>query len=43
MVIVVAADRAEALAHLLREAGETVVPLGQVTAGQGVSYTGRLA
>ena len=43
MVAAVAADRAEALARLLMEQGETVVPLGTVTAGQGVSYTGHLA
>ena len=43
LVLVVAADRSDALAQLLREAGETVIPLGQVTAGQGVTYTGQLA
>ena len=43
MVAVVAADRAEALAQLLMEQGETVVPLGTVVAGQGVSYSGHLA
>ncbi|HVG49017.1 MAG TPA: phosphoribosylformylglycinamidine cyclo-ligase [Rubellimicrobium sp.] len=43
LVAVVAADRAEALARLLMEMGETVVPLGTVTAGQGVQYTGQLA
>ncbi|NUB43000.1 phosphoribosylformylglycinamidine cyclo-ligase [Fertoebacter nigrum] len=42
MIAVVAADRAEALAALLREQGETVVAMGHVTAGQGVAYTGRL-
>ena len=40
MVVVVAADRAEALADLLTEAGETVSVLGRTVAGQGVSYTG---
>ena len=43
MVLVVAADRAEALAGELAQAGETVTRLGQVAAGQGVSYTGTLA
>jgi phosphoribosylformylglycinamidine cyclo-ligase len=42
MVLVVAADRAEALAELLADAGERVVRLGTVTAGQGVTYDGRL-
>ncbi|TNC68062.1 phosphoribosylformylglycinamidine cyclo-ligase [Rubellimicrobium roseum] len=43
MVLVVAPDRAEAVARLLMEAGETVVPLGAVTTGQGVTYKGALA
>jgi len=43
LVVVVAADRAGALASLLAEAGETVVPLGRVVPGQGVRYTGSLA
>jgi phosphoribosylformylglycinamidine cyclo-ligase len=43
MVAVVAADRAGALAALLREAGETVHVLGHVAAGQGVAYRGALA
>ena len=42
MILVVAADRAAELSALLTGAGETVYRLGQVTAGQGVSYTGRL-
>ena len=43
MILVVAADRAEALTALLREAGETVHPLGTVTSGgPGVSYKGAL-
>jgi phosphoribosylformylglycinamidine cyclo-ligase len=43
MILVVAPDRAEALTALLVEAGETVTPLGHVTAGgPGVSYTGSL-
>jgi len=42
MIVVVAADRADALAALLREAGETVIPLGTVVAGKGVAYAGRL-
>jgi len=43
MIVVVAPDEAEALSALLAEAGETVSRLGTVTAGAGVSYTGRLA
>jgi phosphoribosylformylglycinamidine cyclo-ligase len=42
MILVVAPDRAEALADLLREAGESVHALGNVTEGQGVRYTGSL-
>ena len=42
MIVVAAPDRAEALAALLTEAGESVSVLGQVTAGEGVSYTGAL-
>lgn len=42
MIVVAAPDRAEALAALLAEAGESVSVIGQVTAGEGVSYTGAL-
>ncbi len=42
MVLVVSADRADALTNQLAAAGETVVPLGSVTKGEGVSYTGTL-
>ena len=42
MVLVVAADRAGALADLLTGAGETVHALGHVMPGQGVTYSGRL-
>ncbi|MCC5985038.1 MAG: phosphoribosylformylglycinamidine cyclo-ligase [Rhodobacteraceae bacterium] len=42
MVLVVAPDRAAALAALLADAGETVTPLGTVTAGEGLRYTGAL-
>jgi phosphoribosylformylglycinamidine cyclo-ligase len=42
LVAVVEAGRADALAALLAEAGEQVAVIGQVTAGHGVSYTGRL-
>lgn len=42
MIAVVAAERAEALAALLRAAGETVVVLGEVVPGQGVAYRGHL-
>lgn len=40
MVLVVAPDRAEALAHLLRDAGETVHVMGHVGGPAGVRYTG---
>ncbi|MGY6696514.1 MAG: phosphoribosylformylglycinamidine cyclo-ligase [Roseinatronobacter sp.] len=43
MVLVVAADRAEALGALLSEAGESVHQLGQVTPGAGIRYSGVLA
>ncbi|WP_136443688.1 phosphoribosylformylglycinamidine cyclo-ligase [Pacificoceanicola onchidii] len=43
MIVVVAADRAEALSALLAEAGETVCTLGTVTAEGGVSYEGALS
>ena len=42
MMVVVAPDRADAIAALLTEQGETVVPLGHVVAGQGVIYKGQL-
>jgi phosphoribosylformylglycinamidine cyclo-ligase len=43
MVLVVAPDRADALAEALRAAGETVHDIGRITPGSGVSYTGALA
>jgi phosphoribosylformylglycinamidine cyclo-ligase len=43
MVLVVDAGAAEDVAAGLREAGETVVRLGRVSAGQGVAYSGTLA
>ncbi|MCC5957459.1 MAG: phosphoribosylformylglycinamidine cyclo-ligase [Natronohydrobacter sp.] len=43
MVLVVAADRAEALSALLSEAGETVHRLGHVSDGAGIRYSGVLA
>ena len=43
MIVVVAADRADAIAGLLRNEGETVVTLGRVVQGAGVIYKGRLA
>jgi phosphoribosylformylglycinamidine cyclo-ligase len=42
MVVVAAAERAEALTALLEAEGETVRPLGTITKGQGVRYSGRL-
>ncbi|MEC9198632.1 MAG: phosphoribosylformylglycinamidine cyclo-ligase [Pseudomonadota bacterium] len=43
MVLAVSADRAEALAELLRGEGETVYTLGAVVKGEGVSYKGKLS
>ena len=43
LIVVVAADSAAQTIGLLAEMGETVVPLGHVTAGQGVSYRGALS
>nr|WP_290428553.1 phosphoribosylformylglycinamidine cyclo-ligase [Tabrizicola soli] len=42
MILVVAEDRAEALAALLTQEGETVTRLGTVVEGQGVVYRGKL-
>ena len=42
MIVVVDADRAGALKDVLDGAGETVVDLGRVVAGEGVRYTGAL-
>ena len=42
MMLVVAADRADALADLLRAEGESVIRMGRVVKGEGVIYTGRL-
>ncbi|MGL4414199.1 phosphoribosylformylglycinamidine cyclo-ligase [Roseinatronobacter monicus] len=43
MVLVVAPDRAEALTAVLRAAGEQVYPLGHVSEGAGMRYSGTLA
>ena len=43
MVLVVAPDRADALAALLRDSGETVCALGHVTDGAGIRYRGTLS
>ena len=42
MVVVVAADRAEAITALLQHQGETVTRIGVVEPGQGVRYRGHL-
>ncbi|MCB1405731.1 MAG: phosphoribosylformylglycinamidine cyclo-ligase, partial [Rhodobacteraceae bacterium] len=42
MIVVVAPDRAAAIAALLAEQGETVSRLGTVTAGAGVRYSGSI-
>ena len=43
MVLVVAADRADALSELLTQSGETVSRIGKVTEGAGIRYSGQLA
>ena len=43
MVLAVATDRAEALTALLSDTGETVLRLGRVAPGQGVTFAGALA
>lgn len=42
MIAVVAAERAAALADLLRAEGESVIPLGHVVRGEGVIYKGQI-
>lgn len=42
MILIVSADRAEAVAQLLTEQGESVTRMGQIVAGEGVLYTGKL-
>jgi phosphoribosylformylglycinamidine cyclo-ligase len=42
MVVVVDAARADDLAAVLRDAGETVYPIGTVTHGAGIRYSGAL-
>jgi len=42
MIAVVAPDRAAALSALLAGQGETVIPLGHVTEGLGVTYRGQI-
>lgn len=42
MIVVVVADRADALTAVLEEAGETVSRIGSVTGTPGVAYTGTL-
>ena len=43
MVLVVAEDRAEAVADILTSEGETVMPLGSVAKGAGIRYSGTLS
>ena len=42
MILAVDPSRAEAVSALLAELGETVIPLGQIIAGEGVIYQGKL-
>ncbi|TQS72935.1 phosphoribosylformylglycinamidine cyclo-ligase [Rhodobacteraceae bacterium] len=42
MIVVVKADRAEAITTLLRDAGEMVAQIGTITASEGVAYKGAL-
>ncbi len=43
MALIVAPDRAGALAALLADAGETVHEIGRIVPGEGIAYRGRLA
>ncbi len=43
MVLVVEAARAEAVSDILTSEGETVIPLGHITKGAGIRYSGTLA
>jgi phosphoribosylformylglycinamidine cyclo-ligase len=42
MIVVVAAEQADAVTAVLEEAGETVSRIGSVTGTPGVAYTGAL-
>ena len=42
MVVVVAADAVDDATNALKEQGQTVIPLGKITSGQGVTYSGAL-
>ena len=42
MILAVAADKADEIAKMLGEAGETVARIGTVVPGQSVSYSGTL-
>jgi phosphoribosylformylglycinamidine cyclo-ligase len=42
MIVVVAADQADAAIEALRQAGERAVPIGKIASGGGVQYSGKL-
>ncbi len=42
MVVVVSADQVDAVSSALRDNGQDVMPLGRITEGQGVTYSGAL-
>ncbi|OZA08422.1 MAG: phosphoribosylformylglycinamidine cyclo-ligase [Rhodobacterales bacterium 17-64-5] len=42
LILVIDPARAEAVSQLLRDLGETVVPLGRIVEGEGVLYQGKL-
>jgi len=42
MIVVVAADQADAAIEALRQAGERAVPIGKIASGDGVQYSGKL-
>ena len=42
MILVVAPERAEEIAQILKDEGETVTEIGNVSVGEGVRYTGNL-
>jgi len=42
MIVVVAADQADAAIEALNQAGERVTPIGKIASGDGVQYSGKL-
>jgi phosphoribosylformylglycinamidine cyclo-ligase len=42
LIVVVGADQAEAVAEAFKHAGERIVPIGEIVAGDGVQFSGKL-